>query len=124
MERNWPANGGEEGAVKGFMEVEVMWGGGEGDSRFMERVWERRVGGWRERARRVVCVAWMRIVVSGVDVRRTDWAYIPEGRRGLYEKRLLKKEFVVGEVVFLELVGIRGWWYNVHAISANIQRGM
>ena len=50
--------------------------------------------------------------------------YVPEGRRGLYEKRLLKNEFVIGEVVFLELVGTRGWWYNVHVISANIQIGM
>jgi hypothetical protein len=90
----------------------------------MERVWERRVGEWRERARRLVCVAWMRIVVSGVVVRRREWVYMPEGRRGLYEKRLLKKEFVVGEVVFLKLVGSRGWWYKVHVISANIQRGM
>ena len=47
----------------------------------------------------------MRIVVSGMDVRRREWVYMPEGRRGLYEKRLLKKEFVAGEVVFLELVG-------------------
>ena len=44
----------------------------------------------------------MRIVVSGMDVRRREWVYMPEGRRGLYEKRLLKKELVVGEVVFLD----------------------
>src|SRR5271170_6158148 len=49
------------------------------------------------------CVAWMRIVVSEVAVRRRECVEVPEGRKGLYEKRVLKKEFVVGEVVFLLL---------------------
>jgi hypothetical protein len=66
----------------------------------------------------------MRIVVEGVGVRRREWVYAPEGRRGLYEKRVLKKEYVVGEVVFLKSVGIGEGEYNVHVTSANIQRGM
>jgi hypothetical protein len=43
MERNWPAKAGGR-VVKGSVEGEGG-GEGEGDSCFMERVWERRDGG-------------------------------------------------------------------------------
>ena len=69
MDRNWPANCGveEEEVVKGLGTESWGSGAGEGDSRFMERVWERRVGGWSRWAKREVCVAWRRMgeAVSG-----------------------------------------------------------
>jgi len=76
MDRNWPTKGGvvseAEVMVKGLGAELGGWGGGEGDSRLMERVRESRVEGWSRRARREVWVAWRRsgAVVVCVVMRR------------------------------------------------------
>ena len=93
----------------------------------MGMVRERSEQGCRERARREVVVAWIRRLVSEVElvvVTRREWRYEPEGRRGLYEKRVLKKEFVLAEVVFLGLGVFTDEGYNFQVISAYIHRGI